>query len=76
MLFKDQPTYQTNVMKRTLDPLWNEEFSFHVPHSLAEEEGTVIVFAVFDYDIISSNELEGEAVLPLKVLLNRKKEAG
>ena len=60
---------------KTLNPLWNEEFSFKVEPKAMEEEGTVIICAVLDYDRISSNELEGEAVIPLKVILEKAKKA-
>ena len=69
MMFRDQRSHQTLVQKNTLDPLWEEEnFTFPVERSLVAQEGTVAIFTVLDHDIISSNDLEGEAVLPLNIL--------
>ena len=75
MLFKQQSTVQTDYKKKTLHPLWNEEFTFQVEKKIMEEDGNVIIFAVFDYDVFASNELEGEAVIPLKIILSKAKEA-
>jgi len=76
MLFKEQPIFQTEYKKKTLEPIWNEEFIFPVKRTTMEEEGNVVIFAVFDYDIFASNELEGEAVIPLKIILQCAIEAG
>ena len=69
MMFRSQRSYQTLVCKKSLEPVWeNETFTFEVERSLVAQEGTVIIFTVLDHDIISANDLEGEAVLPLNML--------
>ena len=69
MMFRHERTFQTLVKKSTLSPVWDREnFTFDVPRSLAEQEGTVILFTVLDHDVISANDLEGEAVLPINLL--------
>ncbi|CAK8687755.1 unnamed protein product [Clavelina lepadiformis] len=69
MLFKKENSQQTLVVKKTLDPIFKDEsFVFSVQPSLAALEGTMLCFSVLDHDVISANDLEGEAVLPLNML--------
>ena len=75
MLFKEKPTYQTSLKKKTLNPLWNETFFFNVERKAMEEEGTVIIFAVLNYDSKGSNQLKGEGVIPLKIILENAEQA-
>lgn len=61
---------QTRVLYKTLNPVFNQEFSFEV-HRNAE-----FVVTVFDWDRWSRNDVCGKAVLRLDdhVLSSREKE--
>uniref|UniRef100_H2ZHP4 C2 domain-containing protein n=1 Tax=Ciona savignyi TaxID=51511 RepID=H2ZHP4_CIOSA len=66
MSFNDNGMRQTLVEKKTVNPVFNEEsFTFEVAKDLAQLEGMAIIFTVLDHDVLSANDLEGEAVLPL-----------
>uniref|UniRef100_F6UTA8 C2 domain-containing protein n=1 Tax=Ciona intestinalis TaxID=7719 RepID=F6UTA8_CIOIN len=66
MTFKDNSTRQTLVEKKTVNPVFTDEsFVFEVERSTMELEGMVVIFTVLDHDVLSANDLEGEAVLPL-----------
>lgn len=69
MMFPDLREQQTLVVKKTLDPIFdNESFAFGVPKDKVLLDGAVVHFTVLDHDVIGSNDLEGEAVLPLNML--------
>ena len=54
----------TNVVKRTLNPVWGEEFEVHVPAApTADDE---LKFVLLDKDIIGSDDFLGQVVLPCK----------
>ena len=75
MMFRNQQSNRTFVEKNTLNPIWTEEnFMFDVEKSLMKQEGTVVIFTVLDRDILSSDDLEGEAVLPLNILDGIRKQ--
>jgi len=43
-------------------------FDYEVDKNLMAQDGTCIIFSVFDHDLISANDFEGEAVIPLNIL--------
>lgn len=52
--------WKTSKLKKTLNPIWNEEFI--VPVGSPEKDG--VRFTVFDYDFIGSNDLLGQVIFP------------
>ncbi|KAJ8301633.1 hypothetical protein KUTeg_020620 [Tegillarca granosa] len=56
--------YQTQVLKKTLNPEWEETFEF--PIALEELEDRFIIFHVVDEDVSSSNDSLGQAIVDLK----------
>lgn len=56
--------FETKVHRKTLNPFFNENFSFkQVPYS--ETFDKTLVFAVFDYDRFSKHDQIGEVKIPL-----------
>ncbi|XP_023337889.1 synaptotagmin 1 isoform X2 [Eurytemora carolleeae] len=56
--------FETKVHRKTLNPFFNESFSFkQVPYS--ETFDKTLVFAVFDYDRFSKHDQIGEVKIPL-----------
>ncbi|CAJ0967591.1 unnamed protein product [Ranitomeya imitator] len=64
----------TEVKKNELNPLYDETFDFLVTPEQCEVPGACLLLTVFDYDAILSNELEGEAFLPLLDIPGLKEE--
>ncbi|XP_049958589.1 BAI1-associated protein 3 [Schistocerca serialis cubense] len=56
---------QTNVQKKTLNPLFDECFEFSVTLEQCRHEGAMILFTVMDHDVLTSNDFAGEAFLAL-----------
>lgn len=55
--------FETKVHRKTLNPVFNETFTFKVPY--AEAMGKTLVFAVYDFDRFSKHDQIGEVKLPL-----------
>ncbi|XP_063694738.1 BAI1-associated protein 3-like isoform X2 [Bolinopsis microptera] len=62
-LFPDCELKQSTVKKSTLEPIYNEMFEFIIPQD--QICNGVLVLTVFDYDFISANDFEGEAMVRL-----------
>ncbi|XP_025835570.1 BAI1-associated protein 3 [Agrilus planipennis] len=56
---------QTNVHKRTLNPIFDECFEFSVTLEQCRYPGAMIVFTVMDHDVLTANDFAGEAFLGL-----------
>ncbi|KFM76501.1 BAI1-associated protein 3, partial [Stegodyphus mimosarum] len=56
---------RTKVQKKTLYPLFDEAFEFHVPYEQLNREGAGLCFSVMDHDMVTKNDFEGEAFLSL-----------
>ncbi|XP_055945968.1 BAI1-associated protein 3-like isoform X1 [Argiope bruennichi] len=56
---------KTKVQKKTLFPLFDEAFEFSIPADLLHREGAGLCFSVMDHDMVTKNDFEGEAFLPL-----------
>jgi len=61
---------QTKVRKRTLNPIWEEEFSFHLWSVLDDLE-----MRVYDWDAVGENDLLGLVKVPIENLLRRSTES-
>lgn len=66
-LFNIKPQ-QTSVVKKTLNPVFNESFTFEVPHNMCSMKGASLVFVVMDHDFLNPNDFSGEAYVPLTSL--------
>lgn len=52
---------KTTVKKRTLDPYFNETFTFQVPFEKIEQSSLII--SVLDYDRVGRSEMIGKCVV-------------
>ena len=60
---------KTAVVKKSLSPTWNAPFKLNVDAKDALRlRGKKLVFAVFDHDVMSSNDPMGEVEIPLEAL--------
>lgn len=59
-----QQTAKTTVIKSDLNPVWNEELMLSVP-----QEYGPLKLQVFDHDVISANDLMGEAEIDLQPMI-------
>lgn len=57
---------KTKTQKKTLDPVWNEEFSFKISSVWRDE----LRFVVWDWDIYSANDFMGQFTFPVKKLVS------
>ncbi|KAI5696828.1 hypothetical protein M8J75_000769 [Diaphorina citri] len=65
-LFPNVTEQQTNVQKKTLNPLFDECFEFSVTLDQCKNENAMIVFTVMDHDVLTANDFAGEAFLSLR----------
>ncbi|GAU94012.1 hypothetical protein RvY_05860 [Ramazzottius varieornatus] len=66
--FPNTLTGKTAVVKKSLDPQFEERFEFEIPVDKCTKESSVIYFALMDHDVMFQNEVAGEAFLPLNKL--------
>ncbi|XP_052860569.1 BAI1-associated protein 3 [Anopheles cruzii] len=64
-LFSHCSEQQTNVHKKTLNPVFDECFEFSVTQEQCLVETAMIVFTVMDHDVLTANDFAGEAFLSL-----------
>ncbi|XP_063783468.1 synaptotagmin-1 isoform X2 [Pseudophryne corroboree] len=57
--------FETKVHRKTLNPVFNEQFTFKVPYS--ELGGKTLVMTVYDFDRFSKHDIIGE----VKVFMNK-----
>jgi len=60
---------KTEVRKKTLNPIWNEDFRVEVAND-AQLQDCAVEFRVYDYDIVSANDIIGIVYFDLNPLLN------
>ncbi|XP_069485384.1 synaptotagmin-1 isoform X2 [Ambystoma mexicanum] len=58
--------YETKVHRKTLNPVFNEQFTFKVPYS--ELGGKTLVMAVYDFDRFSKHDIIGEVKVPMNTV--------
>ncbi|CAF0914776.1 unnamed protein product [Rotaria sordida] len=56
---------QTSVIKKTLNPHFNEKFEFRLTEKECNLSGGIVHFIVMDHDLMWSNDFEGEAFLEI-----------
>jgi len=61
VILRGQEVKKTDVIKKTLNPIWNETFT--VP--IAERMSNRLMFEVYDWNQIEKDELIGQAEVPL-----------
>ncbi|KAH9823949.1 phosphatidylserine decarboxylase-domain-containing protein [Melampsora americana] len=59
--------FRTKVIRHSLEPVWDERLFFHVKR---EELSYTILFSLFDWDKMSSNDYIGEAKLNMSSLIS------
>ncbi|XP_068132728.1 synaptotagmin-1 isoform X2 [Hyperolius riggenbachi] len=55
--------FETKVHRKTLNPVFNEQFTFKVPY--AELGGKTLVMTVYDFDRFSKHDIIGEVKIPM-----------
>lgn len=60
-----QQKAQTSVMKGNLNPVWNEELKLSVPRQYGPMK-----LQVFDHDVLSKDDIMGEAEIDLQPMIN------
>ncbi|NXF72925.1 SYT1 protein, partial [Sclerurus mexicanus] len=55
--------YETKVYRKTLNPIFNESFTFQVP--LAEVPESTLVMQIYDFNRFAKHDIIGEVRLPL-----------
>ncbi|XP_022522382.2 BAI1-associated protein 3 isoform X1 [Astyanax mexicanus] len=64
-LFPNARSQRTQVKLKTLHPVFDELFYFHVSPEQYRHRFACLTFTVMDYDWLSTNDFAGEAVAPL-----------
>ncbi|MED6251181.1 hypothetical protein ATANTOWER_024685 [Ataeniobius toweri] len=64
-LFPAAKSQRTQVKLKTLHPVFDEMFYFHVSPEQYRHRYACLTFTVMDYDWLSTNDFAGEAVAPL-----------
>lgn len=59
---------KSKVQKKTLAPQWNETFDLNV-----DDTSAVLHVQVYDYDLIGSNDFMGEACIPLRSFVDKRR---
>jgi BAI1-associated protein 3 len=61
--YPTQNTIKTKVVSKTLNPIFDETFEFHIPPKIPPS--AMVHFIVMDHDFLRSNDFAGEAFLDL-----------
>ncbi|XP_074121257.1 protein unc-13 homolog D isoform X1 [Sminthopsis crassicaudata] len=67
--FAEVAPRETQKFKKELHPLFDEAFEFLVSLESCQKEGNCLLLTVLDHDRLGTNDLEGEAFLPLNTVL-------
>ncbi|KAJ3129278.1 hypothetical protein HK098_001976 [Nowakowskiella sp. JEL0407] len=68
--FGEYETFRTQIQRRTLNPVWNEDCRIEVT-SDAALQSEPLVLKVMDYDHITYNDAIGTVVIDVSLLVNR-----
>eukprot|EP00741_Cyanophora_paradoxa_P014632 tig00020816_g14112.t1 len=71
--FADQETQKTEVKRKSLNPVWNEDFRFEVQDDSHLQDAPLEI-KVYDHDILSSDDIIGSVYLDLNSLLLEESE--
>uniref|UniRef100_A0A8C6RWX5 Protein unc-13 homolog D n=1 Tax=Nannospalax galili TaxID=1026970 RepID=A0A8C6RWX5_NANGA len=63
--FPELAPRETQKHKKDLHPLFDETFEFLVPAEPCQKDGACLLLTVLDHDTLGTDDLEGEAFLPL-----------
>ncbi|XP_067830284.1 synaptotagmin-1-like [Heptranchias perlo] len=58
--------FETKVHRKTLNPTFNESFTFKIPYS--ELGGKILVMSVYDFDRFSKHDAIGEIRIPMSTI--------
>uniref|UniRef100_A0A8C4X4K4 Synaptotagmin n=1 Tax=Erpetoichthys calabaricus TaxID=27687 RepID=A0A8C4X4K4_ERPCA len=58
--------FDTKVHKKTLNPVFNESFTFKIPYQ--ELGGKTLVMAIYDFDRFSKHDIIGEVKVPMNTV--------
>jgi len=61
VILRGEEIHKTDVFKKTLNPIWNENFSIPI----AERMTNKLIFQVFDWNKVQKHDLIGQAEVPL-----------
>ncbi|XP_055875420.1 BAI1-associated protein 3-like isoform X3 [Biomphalaria glabrata] len=64
-VFPGISTQSTKIVKKTLNPVFDESFEFHIQPAQCAHHGATLTFTVMDHDLLFQNDFGGEAFLPL-----------
>ncbi|XP_045213590.2 BAI1-associated protein 3-like isoform X3 [Mercenaria mercenaria] len=64
-MFANVPTQTTKIVKKTLNPVFDESFEFNVSLQQCQRKGAALVFTVMDHDYVFQNDFAGEVFMPL-----------
>ncbi|KAH9504096.1 BAI1-associated protein 3 [Bulinus truncatus] len=64
-VFPGVSTQSTKIVKKTLNPVFDESFEFHIQPAQCAHHGATLTFTVMDHDLLFQNDFGGEAFLPL-----------
>ncbi|KAG7211433.1 hypothetical protein KM043_010720 [Ampulex compressa] len=67
-VFEHCAEQQTNVKKRTLNPMFDECFEFSVSVEQCRSPDAMVLFTVMDHDVLTANDFAGEAFLGLSTI--------
>ncbi|XP_063444013.1 BAI1-associated protein 3-like isoform X1 [Mytilus trossulus] len=64
-VFPHVPTEQTRIVKKTLNPVFEETFEFSITPEQCKRRGAVLVLTVMDHDYVFQNDFAGEVYIQL-----------
>ncbi|XP_026828926.1 BAI1-associated protein 3 isoform X4 [Ooceraea biroi] len=67
-MFEHCAEQQTNVKKKTLNPMFDECFEFSVSVEQCRDPNAMMLFTVMDHDVLTANDFAGEAFLGLSTI--------